>query len=156
MKKLSILALTIVLAFAVSGCAMTGNKVQSKTCTMKANGIDQTFVISATNKDVDKMEIKMVFDNSLFGVNTLSTLTDAQKTTVKETMLKNLGLESDTDDGLEIIVDINDQMTITVKIDITKADPKILQKITGMDTTNVDWSFKRTISDMEKSGATCK
>lgn len=156
MKKLSILALTIVLAFMVSGCAMTGSKVETKTCTMgEVNGIDQTFVFSATNNEVDKMELKMVFNNSLFGVDTLSTLNDTQKETIKSTMLKNLGLDSDTYEGLEIIVDIDDQMTVEVKADITKADPEVLKKI-GMDLTGVDKSFDRAISDMEEAGATCK
>jgi len=156
MRKLSILALTIVLAFIVSGCAMTGSKVETKTCTMgEVNGIDQTFVFSATNNEVDKMELKMVFNNSLFGVDTLSTLNDTQKETIKSTMLKNLGLDSDTYEGLEIIVDIDDQMTVEVKADITKADPEVLKKI-GMDLTGVDKSFDRAISDMEEAGATCK
>ncbi len=156
MRKLSILALTIVLAFMVSGCAMTGSKVETKTCTMgEVNGIDQTFVFSATNNEVDKMELKMVFNNSLFGVDTLSTLNDTQKETIKSTMLKNLGLDSDTYEGLEIIVDIDDQMTVEVKADITKADPEVLKKI-GMDLTGVDKSFDRAISDMEEAGATCK
>lgn len=156
MKKLSILALTIVLAFMVSGCAMTGSKVETKTCTMgEVNGIDQTFVFSATNNEVDKMELKMVFNNSLFGIDTLSTLNDTQKETIKSTMLKNLGLDSDTYEGLEIIVDIDDQMTVEVKADITKADPEVLKKI-GMDLTGVDKSFDRAISDMEEAGATCK
>lgn len=156
MRKLSILALTIVLAFMVSGCAMTGSKVETKTCTMgEVNGIDQTFVFSATNNEVDKMELKMVFNNSLFGIDTLSTLNDTQKETIKSTMLKNLGLDSDTYEGLEIIVDIDDQMTVEVKADITKADPEVLKKI-GMDLTGVDKSFDRAISDMEEAGATCK
>lgn len=153
MKKLSILVLTVVLALTLTGC---GNKVESATCTMgEKNGIDQTFKFSATNGQVDKVELNMVFNNSLFGVKTLDTLTDEQKETIKTTMLKNLGLESDTYEGLEIIVDIKDRMTVTVKADIKVADPEILKKI-GMDFDGVDMGYKRAISDMEKAGATCK
>lgn len=153
MKKLSILVLTLVLALTLTGC---GNKVESSTCSMgEKDGIDQTFKFSATNGKVDKVELNMVFNNSLFGVETLETLDDAQKEQIKTTMLKNLGLTSDTYEGLEIIVDIQDKMSVTVKADIEKADPEILKKI-GMDLEGVDMGYKRAISDMEKAGATCK
>lgn len=155
MKKLSILVLAIVLALTVTGCTGIG-KVQTKTCSMgNVNGIDRTFTFSATNGEVDKVELKMIFSNSLFGVDSLSTLSDSQKETVKSSILKNLGLEKDSYEGLEIIVDIKDQMTIVVKADLAKADPAILKKI-GMDLTGADMSFDRAISDMEKAGATCK
>lgn len=154
MKKLSILVLTIVLALTVTGCGI--GKVQTKTCSMgDVNGIDQTFTFSATNGEVDKVELKMVFSNSLFGVNSLATLSDSQKETIKTSILKNLGLEKDSYEGLDIIVDIQEQMTITVKADLAKADPAILKKI-GMDFADADMSFDRAISDMEKAGATCK
>lgn len=153
MKKLSILVLTVVLALTLTGC---GNKVESATCSMgEKNGINQTFKFSATNGQVDKVELNMVFNNSLFGIETLDTLNETQKETIKSTMLKNLGLEKDTYEGLEIIVEIKDQMSVTIKADIKKADPAILKKI-GMNFEGVDMGYKRAISDMEKAGATCK
>lgn len=155
MKKLSILLLTIVLAVIVTGCGSTADVVE-KTCTMKeVSGVQQTFKLSATNDEVDNVELKMVFNNSLFNVSTLSTLTDSQKEQIKTNMLTNLGLTKDTYEGMEIGIDIQDQMTVTIKADLSKADPEVLKKV-GMDFEGADMSYERAIKDMEDAGATCK
>lgn len=156
MKKLSILLLTIVLSFVVTGCGNISSAVESKTCSLaETSGVTQTFKFTAKNDEITGVELKMVFNNSLFNLDTLSTLTDDQKEQIKTNMLKNLGLESDTYEGLEIAIEIKDQMTVTIKADLAKADPEVLKKI-GMDFEGADMSFDRAIKDMEASGASCK
>lgn len=152
MKKISVLLLAMVLTLTVTGC---GNKVTTKTCTIKQSNATNTFKLSATNDQIDKLDLIIVMDNKAFGSVKLSELTDKQKETVKSTMLKTLGLDKAENEGFEIDVKIEDEMTITLKADLKKADPAILKKV-GMDFTGADMSLKRAVKDMEARGATCK
>ncbi len=153
MKKISIFLLALVCTFLVTGCQ--SSKVESATCTSKEEGYAQEVTYYATAGEIDKMKLKITYDNSLFGVESFSTYSDSQKEEMKSTMLKNLGLEKTNYEGLDIVVEIDDQLVVTIDADIAKADPEILKKI-GMDFAGVDMDFDKTISESEASGATCK
>lgn len=158
MKKLSILLLTMIMTITLTGCGSITSKediINSKTCTITKNGIEQIYKYTATNDEIDKVELTMVYDNSLFGVETLSTLTEAQKEQITTEMLNNLELESNTYEGLDINIDIQDQMKVNLKADLEKADPEILKKV-GLDFTDADMSLERAVEDMTDAGATCK
>lgn len=154
MKKLFALLLTIALSATLVGCS-TEDVVETKTCTKEAEGISQTYKLTATNGEIDKVELVMVYDNSIFGLDTLSTLTDDQKELIKTNMLTTLGLESNTYEGFEINVDIQDQMTVTVSADIEKADPEVLKKV-GLDFDGVDMDLDNAVDGMTSDGAVCK
>ena len=70
-------------------------------------------------------------------------------------MITTLGLESDTYEGLEIIIDIEHQMTVTLAADLNKADDEILKKV-GLDFTGADMSLETAVKDLTDSGAVCK
>lgn len=153
MKKISMLLMTIVLSLTLAGCGKSG-KITSSTCTLNQNNIEQTFKMTATDDEIDKIDMTMVYDSKTLGVNSLSDLTDEQKEQVKTTMLKTLGLEG-TYEGLEIDIDIQDKMTVTIKMDLKKADKDVLKKL-KLDFTNADMSLKKSVKQMEEEGATCK
>ena len=158
MKKISILLLTTIMAITLTGCRnniSTTDAITSKICTIKQNGIEQTYKYTATNDEIDKVELTMVYDNSLFGVETLSTLTESQKEQITTEMLNSLELESTTYEGLDINIDIQDQMKVNLKADLTKANPEILKKV-GLDFTDADMNLERTVEDMTDAGAVCK
>lgn len=159
MKKLSILLLTMVLALTLTGCGKDTLKedvITSKTCNLKQEGLDQTFKYTATNGEIDKIDLTMVYDNAMFGVDSLNDLTTEQKEQIKANMLKTLGLESTTYEGLIINIDIQDQMTVVLNVDLKKADPEILKKV-GLDFTGMeDMSLETAVKDMTSGGATCK
>lgn len=153
MRKLSYLLATLTMVLLVTGCGE--DVIETKTCTLVQEGtMEQTFKLTATNDEINKVELTMVYDNAIFEVDTLSTLTDDQKEQVKTNMLTTLGLDSTSYEGLEIIIDIAHQMTVTLIADLEKADVEVLKKV-GLDFTDTDMSLKRAISDMKNSGGTC-
>lgn len=98
----------------------------------------------------------MVYDNSLLNVETLSTLTEKQKQQIKDNMLTTLGLKDVEHPGLDINIDIQDQMTVYLKADLDEASSETLKKV-GMDfKTETNRSFKTAVEASEKDGYTCK
>lgn len=153
MKKMTTLIMTFILTLMLTGCTKT-EKITSSTCTLNQNNIEQTFKMTATDDEIDKIDMTMVYDSKALGVDNLSDLTTEQKEQVKSTMLNTLDLK-DTQEGLEIGIDIEDKMTVTIKIDLKKADKDVLKKI-NLDFTNADMSLKKSVKQMEDEGATCK
>lgn len=155
MKKFVSLLLLVVLTFMVTGCSSVDPKIETATCTLNGvNNMDQEFVYSATNDQVDKIKLTMTYDNSMFGVETLDTLTDDEKEKIKTNMLEALELDKTSYEGLEITIDIQDRMTVILDADLNKADPEILKKV-SLDFEGADMSFDRMLKDMKEAGATC-
>lgn len=153
MKKISFILLSIVLVLALTGCG--GDKITSSTCTTTSDGVTYTYKYSATNDEIDKIEMTLVFDNSTFGVDSLDILTDDQKEQIKVNMLSTLGLDSSNYEGFLFNIDIQDKMIVTVVADLKTADPEVLNKI-GLDFSNTDMSLKNAVKDMKESGAVCE
>lgn len=155
MKKLLVLLLTTAFAFTLTGCGKE-EKITTKTCTLNQEGLmEQTYKLTATNDEIDKIELTMTFDNSLFGIESFETLTDEQKEQIKSSMLSTLDLEEETYEGLEIKIDMKEKMVVTVIADLKKADEDTLEKI-GLDFTDADMSLETAIKDMTDEGAVCK
>lgn len=153
MKKISFILLSIVLVLALTGCG--GDKITSSTCTTTSDGVTYTYKYSATNDEIDKIEMTLVFENSTFGVDSLDILTDDQKEQIKVNMLSTLGLDSSNYEGFSFNIDIQDKMIVTVVADLKIADPEVLNKI-GLDFSNTDMSLKNAVKDMKESGAVCE
>ena len=149
MKKIIFLILITII---ISGCSK--EEFTSKSCNMKENNIRTTFNLTATNKKINKVVMKIEMDNSLLKVESLEILDDKQKTEIKENVLKSLGLDRDEYEGINIEVVINKTIIITINADLNKADKEILKKI-GMDFTDADLSLKRTVKSLEEKGAIC-
>lgn len=153
MKKSFLVGILVMLCFIATGC---GNKAETKTCTRTVEGsYDETFVMSATNNTIDKIDVTYVYYNELFGVETLSNLTDEQKTQIKNEMLKNLSLEKYEYDGLKISIDIADRMTVNIKAELNVADVDVMKKI-GLDFTNTNKNFDDGVKSMTDASYTCK
>lgn len=156
MKK--ILSLLVMMLMTVSLTACGSEEISSKTCTIESDGLQQTFKLTATNNTVDKIELTMVYDAETLGVDSLSELDDSQKELIESNMLDTLGLESATNEGLELTIDFDDVMTVVLKVDLKKADSELLEKV-GLDFTDAteeDMSLDVAVEEMESSGATCK
>lgn len=153
MKKYVTLLLFVVLMGSLCGCGK--DKITSTSCTLSQSGMEMAYTLTATNDKIDKISLTITPDNTLFGVDSLSTLTDEQKEQVKTGMLTNLGLEKDNYEGLKIDIKIEDKMDIKVDADLKKADKEILKKI-GMDFSKTNMSLKDAKEEMAETGATCK
>ena len=153
MKKISLVLLSMILVLTLTGCGI--DKITSSTCTTTSDGVTYTYKYSATNDEIDKIEMVLVFDNSTFGVDSLDILTADQKEQIKTNMLNTLGLDSSNYEGFSVNIDIQDKMTVTVVADLTTADSEVLNKI-GLDFSNTDMSLKNAVKDMEESGAVCE
>lgn len=163
MKKISMLLLSIILGATLTGCSIGTEEndtpkedvIATKTCTQEYDDYVGTYVLTATNDEIDKIEMTYVYNNSLFNVDTLATLTEEQKEQIKTNMLSTLGLDNATNEGMEIQIDIQDQMTVTIKADLKVADAAVLKKV-GLDFSNTDMSLEAAVKGYEKDGATCQ
>lgn len=155
MKKLSTLLLVLVLTVVLTGCGAKEDVITTKTCTAQYDGYEATYKLTATNDEIDKIKMDIVLDNKTLGVETLATLTDEQKEQIKTNMLSTFGLDSSTNEGLEVIVDIQDQMTVTIDADLKIAEPDVLKNV-GLDFSDADMSLEKTVKYFEKDGATCE
>lgn len=158
MKKLSVLLLSLVMVLTFAGCGNDSIKedvVATKTCSRQNDGYEEIYKWTATNDKIEKVELSIVYDNSMFGVETLSTLTNEQKEQIRKNMLTTLGLESNSYEGIEINIDIEDKMTVSIDADLKKADEKVLKKV-GLDFSDTDLSLKTAVSAAEEDGASCK
>lgn len=167
MKKLSIFLLSMVCAITLSGCgnAVDDNKdsnknkdvITTKTCTVSEEGfLTEDIVFSATNGKVDKFNIVMTYDNSLFGVDSFAELSEEEKEAMKSEMLSELDSEDYSFEGVDIKVDINDQVVMTMIVDLNKADRELLDEI-GFDFSEFDgMSLDEIAAQLTEVGATCK
>lgn len=154
MKKILSLLSVVVLSLALFGCGKK-DEITTASCKTNEDNMEMTFDLTATNDEINKVKLTMIPDNSLFGVESLDILDDEQKETVKTTMLSNLGLDGNTNEGMTIEIDINDTMIIKIDADLETADPETLKKV-GMDFDGADMSLEKAIKDMKADGFTCK
>lgn len=154
MKKISMLLLAFMLTVGITGCGTKEDIVTTKTCTKQNEGYHETYKLTATNDEIEKIELIYLYDNSLFGVETLSTLDEATKEQIKTNMLNTLGLESTTYEGFEVNIDIQHQMTVTINADLTKADADVLKKV-GLDFSKTNMSLKTAVAAFKSDGSTC-
>ncbi|MBQ4583916.1 MAG: hypothetical protein IJA94_03410 [Bacilli bacterium] len=153
MKKMYRIILTLVMVFLLCGC---GEKSVTKTCTMNEENIEETFVLTATDgENVDKVDLIMAFDSEMFGVESFDVLDNNQKEQIKTSVFDSLGLDSYTYDGLNININIQEKLTVTINADINKADAEVLKKI-GMDFTGADMNIETAEKELADVGATCK
>ena len=154
MKKISLL-LSIMMIVILTGCGVKKDVVSAVTCTKQYEGFYETSKFTATNDKLEKVEISYVYDNSLFEVDTLADLTDDQKEQIKSNMLDTLGLESATYEGFEVVIDVQEEMTVNLKVDLTKVSEEVLNKV-GLDFSETNMSFKTGVEELKSDGYTCK
>lgn len=159
MKKISILFLTILFAVTLIGCnnkdlEETKDTVITKTCTEKNDGVEQKYEWTATNDKIESVVLTITYDNSIFDVDSLSSLDDTTKVQMQTNMLTALGLENASYKGMKINIDIQDQMIIKINADLTTANTKVLKKV-GLDYSKTDMSLENTVKVWQKNGATC-
>lgn len=153
MKK--VLSLLVLGCLTLTLCACGEDKITTATCKTTEDNMTMTFDLTATNDEINKVKLTMIPDNSIFGVESLNILDDEQKEQVKSSMLTSLGLDSDSYEGMEIDIDIEDTMVITIDADLETADPETLKKV-GMDFEGADMSLEKAIEDMPSDGFTCE
>lgn len=151
MKKALYIFIAVLMLGTFSGC---GKEEKTTTCTIDRSSYNETQKLTGKDK-VEQLEMTYVYDNSLFNIETLNTLTDEQKEQIKTSMLTNLGFDKTSYEGFEILVDIQDKMTVTMKIDIAKADTSVTKKV-GIDFTNTNLDYDDAVKSYEDLGYTCK
>ena len=151
MKKILYIFITILMLGIFSGCE---KQEQTTTCTIDKNTYYETQILRGKDK-VEQLEMTYVYDNSLFNVESLNNFTEDQKEQIKTNMLNNLGFEKTKYEGFEIIIDIQDKMTVTIKIDISKADTNITKKV-GIDFSNTNLNYDEAVKSYKDIGYTCK
>jgi len=153
MKKTFALLLMMILT--VTLCACGKDKVTTLSCSGEQSGSKMTFDLSATNDTIDKVKMTVVPNNADMQITSFKDLDEATKTQIKDLFLTNLGLEKESYEGLDVIVNFDDNMNIIIDADLKTADKTILTKL-GLDFDDKDMSLKRAKEDFESTGFTCK
>lgn len=153
MKKICMLLFAGLILFASTGCG-SEKIVDSATCTKKEEQYYHTVRLKAKDNKVETMGITFVYENSALGIESFKDVSDEQKEKIKESMLKNLGLEG-TYEGFSIDVYFDDQMKVDLEIDIEKADKEALKKL-NMDFSNTNLDMNDSIKSYKDTGFTCK
>ena len=152
MKKLYMLVLSTMFVLILNGC---GGDVKSKTCSKEYDDYIETYVFTAKDDKIEKAELTIEYKNSLFGIETLNSLTEEQKKQVRENMIATLGLEDKEYEGLELVIDIKDTMTVNIKADYDKADVNVLNKV-GLDFTSTNMNIDAATEAYMENGGNCK
>lgn len=127
-----------------------------KVCSLDdGDGLVQTFKYSATNGEVDKVDITMVYDSKLFGVTSLATLSNNEKEDLKSAMLEGFGIKDTGNEGVSASFDIKDKMTVIINVNLETADSEVLNKI-GITFHPENRTLDAYVDMMETSGAICK
>lgn len=178
MKKFYILLLIFSLSFFVTGCGKETEEKQKdevkdvakeeksetkndgplsvKVCSLDdGEGLVQTFKYSATDGEVDKVEITKVYDSKLFGVTNLENLSNSEKEDLKSAMLEDFGIKSTKDEGISVSFDIQKKMTININVDLETVDSGVLNKV-GITFQPENRVLDSYVEMMETSGAICK
>ncbi len=145
MKKILIL----IVVFLLTGC---GEKIN--TCTIKTSEFEQKWKYISKNENVEKIELDISYDNSLFGkIDSFETLTSKEKNVLKNQILSKLGFEKENYPGFDIDIIIDKNINVKVKSDITMVNKELLKKI-GLDfnETNINQIIKHMIDN----GAICE
>lgn len=151
MKKILYVFIAILMLGVFSGCE---KEEKTTTCTIDRSSYSETQKLTG-KRNVEQLELTYVYENSLFNIDSFNDLTDEQKEQIKTTMLTNLGFDKTSYDGFEIIVDIQDKMTVTMKIDIAKADTSVTKKV-GIDFSSTNLNYDDAVKSYEDIGYTCK
>lgn len=151
MKKL--LTLLMIGGLSLTLCACGKDEVITKTCSGSDDDMTMTFKMTATNDEIDKIEMTVVPNNEAMNIETFEDLTDAQKSQIEESFLTTMGLEEEQE-GIEVEVKFAKDMTVILKVDLKTADKEILENI-GLDFEDKDMSLEKAISDFKEEGYTC-
>ena len=155
MKKFFMLSIITILSLTLTGCGE--DVIETKICTKDKETYIETYELTATNDETNNVMLTILYNNSLFDVDTLEDLTDEQKEQTKENMLTSLGLEETTYEGFEINIDIAKLMTVNIKADLSLADPGILKKVgLNLDSVEHERSLKEIVEQFTNSGYTCE
>ena len=147
MKKVLIIGCLLLL----TGC---GEKIN--TCSIKTLESEQKWRYVSKEEKIKEIEVDIIFNNSTFGnIDSFNSLNSAQKETLKKQILKELGFEKSSYEGLEIKITVEKEIKVKVNIDYTKVNKELLNKI-GIDFEDIDMNINQVITNMKSNGATCK
>ena len=134
---------------------LTGCGEKITTCNIKTDGFEQNWKYFSKSDIVNKFELNIQYDNSMFGVDSLEGLNTTEKVVIKKEILSNLGFEKDNYKGLDIDVNITDKIKVYVKADLEKVDKKLLKQI-GLDFSEVDMNINSILKNRTNNGVVCK
>ena len=150
MKKLLACLCVVTL---LAGCGGSGNKSESKTCSITQNGMTLDATFNAKDDEIKTADMNVTVPASALGGVDLSTLSDDQKKMMQTQLESSLGIKED--DGMKVSFDFKDKdIVVKINMDLTKTDSSSLKKF-GFG-SNTDMSLKNTVEQAEKQGATCK
>ncbi len=161
MKKISTIILFGILVVLLSGCEQ--KQIQKENITResiscilveKNSQLKQEYKFEARNNQINHIVLSITYDQ-VNEITDFSTFTEDQKINFEAIMLNAIGIENSENEGLEIKIDFNKKLTVTIDADLEKADEELLKTV-GLDAENIDLDYKRAVEDLKNTGATCQ
>lgn len=164
MKKIILITTSIILILFLSGCSKNLESVKKVeepkeekiTCIIYEDNsnLKQQYSFEAKNNIINHIILSITY-NQVNGIENFSTFTEDQKLNFESIMLNAMGLEKTKNPGLEVKMDFNEQLTVTIDADLEIANEELLKSV-GLDAETIDLDYKNTIEDLKNSGATCQ
>lgn len=163
MKKIILFTIIIVGTILFTGCSLNSENIveeelkQEKiTCviTEENSALKQEYSFEAENNLINHIKLSITYDE-VYDIKDFSNFTEDQKINFEAVMLNAMGIEKAINEGLEIKMDFNKQLTVTIDADLEKADEELLKSV-GLDAETIDLNYEQTIEDLKNTGATCQ
>ena len=162
MKKTILLTIIILGTLLSSGCSLNKEelieepKKEKITCviTEDNSSLKQSYSFEAKDNLINRIKLSITYDE-VNNITDFSNFTEDQKINFEAVMLNAMGIEKAINDGLEIKMDFNKQLTVTIDADLEKADEELLKAV-GLDAETIDLNYEQTIEELKNTGATCQ
>lgn len=157
MKKISLMLLTVCAITIVTGCGEQKIEEQIAICTIQKETYTETTEINGSNGEVTTVDTTYEYENSAFGIDASTTITDEQKQMMVDNMYKNIGFEKDkTYDGFEINITFKDKLVINFGGNVKNEKAKEQFKKLGIDFSKTSLEFDQAVQSYKNTGYTCK
>lgn len=124
-------------------------------CTYHDDKVEEKYVFTSNGDIVSNVEHSSTYYPSNFGATTFKDMDEETRKKTKDELLKQYGLESEEDEGYKFNITFEDNMVVTITIDMNVAKEDIIDK-TGLQFLREDRSLKNALIGLESLEFECK
>lgn len=160
MKKSYIFLILIIIPLMLCSCKKENVIITSNTCSItETTGSELNFSMKADNDIITNISMIYIITPKALGltnegINSLEEIDNITLEKIKKDFIKELGLENNNQKGIEVNVEFNKNMIVTIDANLKEADISILNKI-GFNIDSNNMSLSKSVSDFTKKGYSC-
>lgn len=160
MKNNLIFLILIIIPLVLCSCKKENVIITSNTCSIaETTGSKLYFTMKANNDIITSISMNYLITPKALGItnegiNSLEEIDNITLENIKKDFIKELGLENNNQKGIEVNVEFNENMILTIDANLKKSDISILNKI-GFNIDSNNMSLSKSVSDFTKKGYSC-